>query len=69
MDAALTAGYARAFGVAAALSVVAFAASFIVPSIGPKRTEESPAAHAVEAAVDGGEASLPTLDPARAGGG
>ncbi len=37
--AALTAGYSRAFEVAAGLGVAALAASLIVPSIGPKRRE------------------------------
>ena len=36
---ALTAGYARAFEVASILGLVAFAASFIVPSIGKKTLE------------------------------
>jgi hypothetical protein len=40
---AFTSGYARAFGLAACLGVAAFAASFVVPSLGPKRTEGSPA--------------------------
>jgi EmrB/QacA subfamily drug resistance transporter len=62
--AALTAGYARAFGVAAVFAVVAFAASFIVPSNGPKRQAEAPAAPNAEASVAGAESALPTLDPA-----
>jgi EmrB/QacA subfamily drug resistance transporter len=61
--AALTSGYARAFGLAAVLGVVAFGASFIVPSIGPKPAPESPAEETFEAVVDGEEGELPTLDP------
>jgi len=50
---ALTSGYARAFGVAAFLGLAAFLASFIVPSIGPKRESEAPAQPSFEAAVEG----------------
>jgi hypothetical protein len=55
--AALTSGYARAFALAAIFGIVAFAASFIVPSIGPKRSAGAPV---VESPVG----SLPVRDPA-----
>jgi EmrB/QacA subfamily drug resistance transporter len=61
---ALTSGYARAFTLASVLGLAAFAASFIVPSIGPKRTPEPEALETFEALVDGEESELPTLDPA-----
>jgi EmrB/QacA subfamily drug resistance transporter len=68
---ALTSGYARAFALATLLGLAAFAASFIVPSLHPRRTaesppgqpSESPAGDTFEALVDGEESSLPTLDP------
>jgi EmrB/QacA subfamily drug resistance transporter len=60
---ALTSGYSRAFELAAVLGVVAFAASFIVPSIGPKPAHETPAKETFEAVVDGEESALPALDP------
>jgi EmrB/QacA subfamily drug resistance transporter len=66
-DAALTAGYARAFLLAAALGVVAFIASFIVPSIGPRRAGGAAAAETVEAVVGGEESALPSLDPVAPG--
>ena len=62
-DVALTSGYSRAFAVAAALGVVAFLASFIVPSLRPKRAAESNSEHTFEAVVDGEEGQLPSLDP------
>jgi EmrB/QacA subfamily drug resistance transporter len=61
--AALTSGYARAFELAAVLGLVAFAASFIVPSSHPKAAPQSPAEETFEAVVDGEESALPTLDP------
>jgi EmrB/QacA subfamily drug resistance transporter len=67
--AALTSGYARAFELAAVLSLVAFAASFIVPAIGPKAAPETPAGATVEAVVDGEKGELPTLDPVGRGSG
>jgi EmrB/QacA subfamily drug resistance transporter len=56
---ALTAGYARAFEVASILGLVAFAASFIVPSIG-KKTVESEVEHTADEAV-GGAGAAPSL--------
>jgi EmrB/QacA subfamily drug resistance transporter len=64
---ALTSGYARAFALASALGLAAFAASFIVPAIGPKRTPEPEVRQTFEALVDGEEAELPTLDTAAPG--
>jgi MFS family permease len=76
--AALTSGYARAFTLDAILGLCAFAAAFIVPSLGPRRSAESPAespaeqiADAVpgaEAAPDGQGAAPPALDPAATAG-
>ncbi len=60
-DAALTAGYARAFAWAAGLGLVAFISSFIVPSIGPRQAPE--AEPTSEALVDGEEGALPVVDP------
>jgi EmrB/QacA subfamily drug resistance transporter len=62
-DAALTAGYARAFLLAAGLGVLAFVASFIVPYIGPRRSHETVVEQTSEAIVDGTDGALPTLDP------
>jgi len=62
-DVALTSGYSRAFALAAALGVVAFVASFIVPSIGPKRSAENPSEQASLAVVDGEERAWPRFDP------
>jgi EmrB/QacA subfamily drug resistance transporter len=53
---AFTSGYARAFGLAACLGIAAFAASFVVPSLGPKRTEGAPAP------------ASPSVDPAPSAG-
>jgi EmrB/QacA subfamily drug resistance transporter len=64
--AALTSGYARAFLVAALLGVAAFAASFIVPSIKPKR-QSSESASALEPVGQGPEGFLPdgaSIEPA-----
>jgi EmrB/QacA subfamily drug resistance transporter len=71
--AALTSGYARAFGLDAILGAVALAASFIVPSIGRTPTEKlaaqavaaepSPAQESSAAVVGGVEGALPALDP------
>jgi EmrB/QacA subfamily drug resistance transporter len=60
---ALTAGYAHAFAVAAFLGLAGFVASFIVPSIAPKRVAETTKTQAVNAVVTRGEASLAALDP------
>jgi EmrB/QacA subfamily drug resistance transporter len=62
---ALTAGYARAFALAAVLGLVAFLASFIVPSIrGARAPEPVPEPERTfEAVVDGEECALPVLDP------
>jgi EmrB/QacA subfamily drug resistance transporter len=57
--AALTSGYARAFALAAGLGVVAFVASFIVPSIGPRRPDETLAEAAPEAAVPAAAVARP----------
>jgi EmrB/QacA subfamily drug resistance transporter len=65
-DAALTAGYARAFALAAALGVLAFAASFIVPYIGPRRSNETVAKESFAAVVEGTESELPALQPTAA---
>jgi MFS family permease len=68
---ALTSGYARAFELAAILGLVAFAASFIVPTIGPKPAPERPTDETFEAVVDGEEGALPapaTATPATATG-
>jgi EmrB/QacA subfamily drug resistance transporter len=68
--AAFTSGYARAFGLAACLGIIAFAASFVVPSIHPRQTQGSPAAgpaseRPVEAAESQGPSgALPTPEPA-----
>ena len=56
---ALTAGYARAFEVASILGLVAFAASFIVPSIG-KKTLESEVEHTEDKAL-GDAGAVPSL--------
>jgi EmrB/QacA subfamily drug resistance transporter len=61
-DVALTSGYARAFALAAALGVVAFLASFIVPSLGPRRAAESSPEETFQAAVDGQESTLPSFE-------
>jgi hypothetical protein len=53
---ALTAGYARAFEVASILGLVAFAASFIVPSIGKKTLESDVALTEDNAVGDAGAA-------------
>jgi predicted MFS family arabinose efflux permease len=53
---ALTAGYARAFEVASILGLVAFAASFIVPSIGKKTLESEVEPTEDKAAGDAGAA-------------
>jgi hypothetical protein len=58
---ALTSGYARAFTVAAAFGVAAFAASFIVPSMRAK-TAPSEGEETSEAVVDGEEGALPVLN-------
>jgi EmrB/QacA subfamily drug resistance transporter len=60
--AALTSGYARAFVFAAILGAVAFAASFIVPSIGRKGADEAPVEESSVAVVDGVDGALPTLE-------
>jgi EmrB/QacA subfamily drug resistance transporter len=53
---AFTSGYARAFGLAACLGIAAFAASFVVPSLGPKQTEGAPEATPASApAAEAGE--------------
>jgi predicted MFS family arabinose efflux permease len=65
--AALTSGYGRAFILDALLGLCAFAAAFIVPSLGPRRSAESPAEQIGEAAVDG-EGALPAFDPASTAG-
>jgi hypothetical protein len=56
----LTSGYARAFGVAAALGAVAIAASFIVPSIRPKPAPETARG---EDPVTAQSVAQPGLDP------
>jgi hypothetical protein len=70
--AALTAGYARAFTLDAILGLCACAAAFIVPSLGPRRTaespSESPAEQVGEAVIDGQEGALPAFDPASTAG-
>jgi hypothetical protein len=66
--AALTSGYARAFALAAVLSLVAFGASFIVPSIRPKRDLEAVVQVSAGAPVGSEEGALASLDPtSRAG--
>jgi EmrB/QacA subfamily drug resistance transporter len=60
--AAFASGYARAFALAAILGMVAFAASFIVPTIGSRRSAETPAGGTHDA-VDGEEGARPTPDP------
>jgi len=50
--AALSSGYGRAFALAAFLGVSAFVASFIVPSLGPKRSAASEVEPVSEAALD-----------------
>jgi MFS family permease len=57
---ALSDGYARAFVVATGVAAVAFAGSFIVPTI-RTRTPSAPASEAVAA---GDQGTVPTLDPA-----
>ena len=60
VPAALTDGYARAFVVAAAVSVAALLASFVVPAISrPGRTDG-----AAQTVVEAEESALPSLDPA-----
>ncbi|HEY2215230.1 MAG TPA: MFS transporter [Acidimicrobiales bacterium] len=66
-DAALTAGYARAFAWAAGLGFLAFVSSFIVPSIGPRKATEPQPEVAFEPLVDGEEGALPALDQAPLG--
>ncbi len=56
---ALTSGYARAFTFAAVLGLVAFIASFIVPTLGPQRITEPKAMQLAEALVEGEESALP----------
>jgi predicted MFS family arabinose efflux permease len=63
-DAALTAGYARAFAWAAGLGIVAFVSSFIVPSLGPRRAAESEPERTVEPLFEGEEGVLPAPEPA-----
>jgi EmrB/QacA subfamily drug resistance transporter len=65
---AFTSGYARAFTVASFLGLAAFAASFIVPALGPKKAPETAAEQTSEAVVDGEEGALPALDPTSAHG-
>jgi EmrB/QacA subfamily drug resistance transporter len=64
--AALTSGYARAFGLAAVLGLAAFLASLIVPSIRPGHGAHAPAddRQVAESVVDGEEGALPAFDPA-----
>jgi hypothetical protein len=65
----LTSGYARAFTLDALLGLCAFAAAFIVPSLGPRRSGGSPADQIAEAVADGAEAvPAPALDPAATAG-
>jgi hypothetical protein len=64
--AALTSGYARAYGLDALLGLCAFAAAFIVPSLGPRRSAHPPAEQIGEAEVHGDEGALPAFDPAPA---
>jgi hypothetical protein len=66
--AALTSGYGRAFILDALLGLCAFAAAFIVPSLGPRRSAESPAEQIGETAVDGEEGARPAFDPASTAG-
>jgi len=65
---ALTSGYARAFALAAFLGLAAFVASFIVPSIGPRRAPEIEVNQTFEAPVDVEQVSLTTPDPPVSGG-
>jgi hypothetical protein len=58
----LTSGYARAFAFAAILGAVAFAASFIVPSLGRKGADEAPVEESSVAVVGGVDGALPTLE-------
>jgi EmrB/QacA subfamily drug resistance transporter len=68
--AAFTSGYARAFALAACLGIIAFAASFVVPSIHPRQTQGAPAAGAEsERPAEAAESPrpsgpLPTPEPA-----
>jgi predicted MFS family arabinose efflux permease len=66
--AALTSGYGRAYALDAILGLCAFAAAFIVPSLGPRPSAESPAESPAEqiadAVVEREEAAHPVLDPA-----
>jgi EmrB/QacA subfamily drug resistance transporter len=66
--AALTSGYGRAYALDAVLGLGAFAAAFIVPSLGPRRSAESPAEETFETLVDGEEGALPVFDPAATAG-
>ena len=63
LDHALTAGYSRAFYVAAAISVAALVSSFIVPAI-RRGTEATVTEETGAAVVDGKGGALPTFDPA-----
>jgi EmrB/QacA subfamily drug resistance transporter len=60
---ALTAGYARAFAVAACLGLVAFAVSFVVPYTSPKPQPEPVRPRGAEGPADAGDGALPVLDP------
>jgi EmrB/QacA subfamily drug resistance transporter len=56
---ALTSGYARAFALASILGLLAFAASFIVPSLAAKPATDRGPQTTFEALVDGEEGALP----------
>jgi hypothetical protein len=60
-DVALTAGYARAFSVAAFFGIAAFASSFIVPSLTPKKAPRATGAP-TDAASEAEDRVLPALD-------
>jgi EmrB/QacA subfamily drug resistance transporter len=56
---ALTAGYSRAFDIAALLGAVGFLAAFIVPSIGPKEAPQTEVHDNLERAPQAGAGILP----------
>ena len=61
---ALTSGYARAYALDSIIGLCAFAAAFIVPSLAPRRSAESVAHPASEAALDVDQGTHPAFDPA-----